>query len=60
MLCLDRRKGEKFAMLLDGQQIGTIEWVDRHGDKVRFGFELDQRIRIVRQELLERDHAKHE
>jgi sRNA-binding carbon storage regulator CsrA len=54
MLCLSRRRNERFVIFVDGQPLGTTQWTERRGDQIRFGFEADQRVRFLREELMER------
>lgn len=57
MLVLSRKKGEAVVLFTVGpdgnpQPVATLTVVEIRGDKVRLGFEADERLKIVRTEVL--------
>ena len=55
MLWLNRKDGEKAVIMKDGVELVTVHVLQSRFGRVKLGFEADQDVRIVREELLGED-----
>lgn len=53
MLILSRRRNEDVIITTPSGEKVLVRIIDIRGDKVRIGFHADERIEIMRRELLE-------
>lgn len=58
MLIITRRITEVFSIIIDGKIIAKVRMMEINGNQTRIGFIARKRVKLLRDELLEREELR--